>query len=73
MPGPKIVKGEGVVFAFVDTCPSESITPKSGNRFSDKVMLNQRQSATALESEMAVFLAKRNRRQERSSWPVLPV
>jgi hypothetical protein len=25
MPGPKIVAGEGVVFAFVDTCPKRSM------------------------------------------------
>ena len=41
MPGPEIIGGEGVVFAFVDTCPRQSMIPKSGNRFSDKIMLKQ--------------------------------
>jgi hypothetical protein len=24
MPGPEIIEGEGVVFAFVDTCPKQN-------------------------------------------------
>jgi hypothetical protein len=46
MPGPEIMGGEGVVFAFVNTCPS--MIPKSGNRFSEKIMLKRRQGARAL-------------------------
>jgi hypothetical protein len=48
MPGPEIMGGEGVVFAFVNTCPKRSMIPKSGNRFSEKTMLMRRQGARAL-------------------------
>ena len=48
MPGPEIMGGEGVVFAFVNTCPKRSMIPKSGNRFSDEIMLKRKRSARAL-------------------------
>jgi hypothetical protein len=40
MPRPKCIAGEGVVFAFVNTCPRRSMIPKSGNRFSDAIVPN---------------------------------
>jgi len=48
MPGPEIDGGEGVVFAFVGTCPSEKHDPEKWEPVFGKTMLNRIQSAIAL-------------------------
>jgi len=37
MPGPEIMGGEGVVFAFVSTCPTEH-DPEKWEWFSEQIM-----------------------------------
>jgi hypothetical protein len=48
MPVPEIIEGEGVVFAFVGTCPSEKHDPEKWEPVFGKIMLNRILSAMAL-------------------------